>query len=60
MACVKMIQTSKHKWRIETLHGIVLLDDITIDNRFQAEAFVISYISSYIGWTYEVLIKEET
>lgn len=49
-----MIQTSKHKWKLETPSGKVLVDDIVINNAYDAELYVKSFISSFLGWDYEV------
>jgi hypothetical protein len=52
---VKMVQHSKHKWCIKTATDKVLQDDIVISSQFEAEEYVKKYISSFMGWTYDIL-----
>jgi hypothetical protein len=55
MAKVRMVQTNLHNWRIESLTGIIVKDDISVQNPYKAEEFVKSYISSFQSWTYEMV-----
>jgi hypothetical protein len=57
--CIKMIQTSKHKWRIETSNGNVLVEDLVIDSLKHAEDYVKGYASSFVGWSYELIPIEK-
>ena len=52
-------QVSKHKWRIETTKGIVLVDELILDNPNQADEYARCYVSSFTGWMYEVVPLEE-
>lgn len=55
MSTVKMIQHSKHKWCIKTDKGVVLQDEIVISSPFEAELYIKNYISSFQGWTYDIV-----
>lgn len=58
--CLKMIQTSKHKWRIESPNGAILVEDLVIDSVKHAHDYVKGYISSFSGWSYELIpIRKE-
>lgn len=59
MTEVKMIQTSKYRWKIVSPAGHVLLNDIHVNNIYNARKFVENYISSYRGWTYKLEPLEE-
>lgn len=53
MALVKMKQTAKNRWRIETIFGIIILDGIILGNKAEAEEFIKAYVSTW-GWAYEM------
>ncbi len=55
---VKMIQVSKHRWDLVSPKGTVLTEGIILDSPFKAEEWVKSYISSYTGWSYEIMTKK--
>jgi hypothetical protein len=56
---VRIVQTSKNRWQIETQSGFILQSDITVSSPREAENFIKDYISSYRCWTYKVVPLEE-
>jgi hypothetical protein len=60
MGKVRMVQTMQHRWKIETEKGVVMQEDIILQNPTQAQGYVTNYISSFSGWTAEVVpLKKE-
>lgn len=53
-ATVKMVQTSKSRWKLTTRSGYVLVDNLHIVSVREAEEYVKSYISCYHCWKYEI------
>lgn len=60
MVKVLMVQTYGYRWKITTVDGKVITDDILIPAH-QAEDYVRAWVSSFQSWTYEVipLAKQE-
>ena len=58
---VRMVQTMQHRWKLESEKGVLLKDDIFVQNPTQAREYGNAYISSFQGWSLEVvpLKKEE-
>lgn len=56
-----MVQTMQFRWKIETDQGHVLQDDIMLQNSYEANKYAQNYISSFSGWTVDIvpLKKEE-
>jgi hypothetical protein len=52
---VKMIQRTPHNWRIESASGHIMQDNITAHSQYEAEEYVKRYISSFQGWSYEIV-----
>ena len=56
--CLKIIQCSKHKWRVEGPKGNVLTEDLTLNSKFAAEDYIKAYISSFNSYYYVVVPLE--
>jgi hypothetical protein len=50
-----MRQTSKYSWEIVSDRGHVLQSGISLGSRYRAEDYVKRYVSSFHGWTYEIM-----
>lgn len=61
MPKVFMVQVYDFKWRIINERGVILCDDIQVP-RHEAELYVRNWVSSFHGWTYEVIFlpKEQS
>ena len=58
---VKMIQIHQANWTIQTATGTILKEDITLGLYDEAEEYVRKYITSFSGWSYEMLpLKPKT
>ena len=53
--CVQMVQTSRNRWKLLAPKGHVMVDDIVLSNIHEAKEFVDKYISSFTGWSYDVI-----
>lgn len=51
---VIMQQKGKYRWQIVSPSGIVIKDDIMLNDALQAREYIKAYVSSYSGWDYEV------
>ena len=58
MTIVIMRQMTKNRWQIESLSGILLLDDIILPNKEDAKLFIRAYVSSF-NWGYRLVLKGE-
>lgn len=56
---VYMIQTHPCNWIITNSKGIILMEDIKLGLKAEAEAFIKSYVSSFQDWTYELKPLED-
>lgn len=56
---LKMIQVSKHKWRLEANNGTVLVEDLILDSAYRAEEYALNYASSFQGWKIELKPMKE-
>lgn len=56
---VVIVQLSRYKWRIESADGKVLADDIFVNNAREASVYVENWVSSFLGWSFEVRPLEE-
>lgn len=56
---LNMIQTSKHKWRIETESGTVMQEDINIFSEYEAEEYIKRYVSSFQSFSYDLKPKKD-
>lgn len=53
MTIVRMVQTSRYNWHIESPDGkVVMKSDLTFHNKSQAEDYIKRYVSSYPNWRY--------
>ena len=59
MPSIKMIQMARHRWRIESFDGKILLDDIILENPHDAKMFIKSYASSFPTWDWEFIPREK-
>lgn len=50
MVLIKMIQTSKNRWKLISEAGVVILDDIILGTEYDAKVFAENYISSFQNW----------
>lgn len=53
---VCMVQTGNNRWDLIGPKGNVIAADMYLYSRIEAEEWVKSYISSFIGWTYEIKV----
>lgn len=56
---VHMVQTTKHKWRLESSQGVLIQDEIIAHNIDAAKRYVTNYISSFQAWDYIIVELEE-
>lgn len=56
---VKIVQETKHRWRIENAEGLTILKDLTLESAYRAEEYIKNYISSFIAYNYEVVPLKE-
>lgn len=54
-----MRQIARYRWRLESPKGKVMVDDLNFSNAYNAEQWVISYISSYSSWSFRLITLEE-
>lgn len=54
MHVVIMKQLSKYQWEIVTKKGNIIKTDLSFKDAYQAEQYIISYITSFQNWSYEM------
>ncbi len=59
MKCIKMIQVTKYRWKVISDSGNIILDDLLLASPYHAEEWIKSYISSFAGWKYLLITKED-
>jgi hypothetical protein len=59
MIVVRMVQTNKNGWRLETDNGTIILDDIILHSVEEARRFANAYISTWQSWDFSIITMEE-
>jgi hypothetical protein len=54
---VTLVKGAGNRWDLVSPKGHVIIGDILLYSRTEAEAWVKNYISSYLGWSYEIVDK---
>lgn len=54
---VKMTMVSPNVWDLIGPKGNIISGDMRLYSQYEAEEWVKAYISSFIGWTYAIVIK---
>jgi hypothetical protein len=57
---VKMQQLTIYRWQIISMTGFIVQSDISFHNIEKAEEYVRNYVSSFVGWSYDLYPLEET
>lgn len=57
--CVKLVQTSRYHWHLESPKGTIMVDNLSFDSIWKAEDWVKAYVSSYNDWSYVIKPKEQ-
>lgn len=52
---VRMIETGNNRWDLIGPKGNPIASDVLVYSQVEAEEWVKAYISSFLGWTYEVI-----
>lgn len=52
-----MVQTSRFRWQIENEAGSVICGELYLASPYYAREYIEHYISSFIGWTYELIVR---
>lgn len=55
MTIVKMKQTSRYRWQIESQTGHILQKDLAFTTYAEAERYIENYVTSFIDWGYEMV-----
>jgi hypothetical protein len=55
---VYMIQTSRNRWKIQSESGNVILDDVMLSNKTEAEEYIKCYVSTWT-WDYRLVLLED-
>lgn len=53
-----MIETSKNRWELQGPKGNTISENIPVNSKTEAEEWIKAYISSFTGWEYAMLPKE--
>ncbi len=56
---VKLIETGNNRWDLIGPKGNPIASDILLYSRSEANEWVKAYISSFMGWTYEIISKNQ-
>lgn len=56
---MRIVQETKTRWRVENSKGDVLVSDLMLNSKYQAEIFIKCYVSSYQNYRYEVVPLEK-
>lgn len=52
---VRMIETGNNRWDLIGPKGNSIASHVLVYSQVEAEEWVKAYISSFLGWTYEVI-----
>lgn len=55
---VRMTEVANNRWDLLGPKGNPIASDILLYSRVEAEEWVKAYISSFIGWSYEIISYE--
>lgn len=55
MVVVQLVQLSLYQWELKSPKGTVIVSDLAFASQYKAEEWVKSYISSFMGWDYEII-----
>jgi len=50
-----MIQISQSDWQVRTETGVLMQKNVTVSSVHDATEFIKRYVSSFMGWEYEVI-----
>ncbi len=59
MKTVYMRQVGRYRWQLESEHGKILLDDLSMASAYHAETWAKSYVSSFQCWALVIKPIEE-
>lgn len=56
---VRMVEVSKNRWELLGPRGNTIAEGMIVNSRSEAEEWVKAYISSFLGWSYDIISLEE-
>lgn len=52
---VRMVQVAPNRWNLVSSKGSIISEDVPLGSIRDAENWVKNYITSFIGWSYEII-----